>query len=53
LKGFPLSSPLTDGWYELLSAMQDVRSFAKEELADDESILLNKLIADVTGVVYR
>jgi len=31
LKGYPLSSPLTDGWAELLDALESVRAFASDE----------------------
>ena len=36
LRGYPLTSPSTDGWAELLTALQDVRSFAGSELTDAE-----------------
>jgi hypothetical protein len=36
LRGYPLVSPLTDGWGELLLALQDVRAFTRDELTEDE-----------------
>ena len=36
LRGYPLSSPLTDGWAELIAALKDVRAFAREELSAEE-----------------
>ena len=32
LQGYPLSSPLIDGWADLLKALEDVRAFAKTEI---------------------
>ena len=53
LQGFPLSSPLTDGWGQLLDAMQSVRAFVKDELFESELLTLNELIAAVSKLVYR
>src|SRR5262249_41693960 len=36
LAGYPLTSPLTDGWGDLLRALQDVRAFAGDDLTEAE-----------------
>lgn len=48
-----MSSTLTDGWGELLDALQNVRSFAKDELAKDETAALNEIIGAVSLIIYR
>ena len=53
LHGYPLSSPFTDGWGELLTALQDVRAFARDELTDAERPILDDCIKGVERVVYR
>ena len=53
LRGYPLSSPLTDGWGDLLLALQDVRAFARTELTDSEQATLDECIRTVERVVYR
>lgn len=52
-KGYPLSSPLTDGWAELLDALESVRAFASEELTDEEKVIIGQLIAVISKAVYR
>ena len=53
LKGYPLTSPMTDGWAELLTALQDVRAFARTELTEQERIMVDDCIRAVDRVVYR
>ena len=53
LPAYPLSSPLTDGWGELLIALQEVRAFAKEELTPDERKLLDNCISAVETALHR
>jgi len=44
LRGYPLSSPLTDGWGELLLALQDVRAFARDEITASERAEVNACV---------
>ena len=53
LQGYPLSSPLTDGWSELLLALQNVRAFARSELTEAERAALEDCIRAVDRIVYR
>ena len=53
LKGYPLTSPMTDGWAELLTALQNVRAFARTELTEQERIMVDDCIRAVDRVVYR
>jgi hypothetical protein len=53
LAGYPLSSPLTDGWGDLLKALQDVRAFARDELTEAERATVDECIRAVERVVYR
>ena len=53
LHGFPLTSPLTDGWSELLTALQDVRAFARSEITEPERATLETCIRDVDRIVHR
>lgn len=49
--GYPLPSPLTDGWGELLVALKDVRAFAGSELTNAESDTVNECIVAVDRVL--
>ena len=53
LRGYPVVSPLGDGWGELLLALQDVRAFARDELIAEEQKLLEDCIRTVDGAVHR
>jgi hypothetical protein len=53
LAGYPLTSPLTDGWGELYDALRNVRSFSRDELAHVEMDAVNELITEVGKIVYR
>jgi len=49
LRGYPMTSPLTDGWGELLLALMDVRAFALDELTEGE----RKFVDDCIGTIER
>jgi hypothetical protein len=53
LRGYPLVSPLGDGWGELLIALQDVRAFARDELTAEEFKVLEGCIRAVDTAVHR
>ena len=53
LPGYPLTSPLTDGWGELLIALQNVRAFARNELTADEQEMLEECIRAVDSAIHR
>ena len=53
LAGYPLSSPFTDGWGDLLKALQDVRAFAQDELTEAERGTVDECIRMVERRVYR
>jgi hypothetical protein len=53
LRGYPMASPFTDGWGELLIALQDVRAFARDELTDAERTTVDVLIRAVERVMAR
>ena len=53
LRGYPLVSPLGDGWGELLIALQDVRAFARDELTAEEFKVLEDCIRAVDTAVHR
>ncbi len=53
LRGYPLTSPSTDGWAELLTALQDVRSFAGSELTDAEETTVDDCIRLVETAFHR
>jgi hypothetical protein len=53
LRGYPVSSPFTDGWGDLMIALQDVRAFAPDELTNAECATLDDCISAVERVVHR
>jgi hypothetical protein len=53
LRGYPLSSPFTDGWGDLLIALQDVRAFARSELTEAEQLAVDDCIRAVERVLQR
>jgi hypothetical protein len=53
LRGYPLVSPLGDGWGELLKSLQDVRAFARKELTAEEFKVLEDCIRAVDAAVHR
>ena len=53
LQGYPLASPLTDGWADLLKALEDVQAFAGDEIIASERQITGELIRAVHRIVYR
>jgi hypothetical protein len=53
LPAYPLSSPLTDGWGELLIALQDVRAFARDELTAGERKMVDDCVRAVETALHR
>lgn len=53
LPGYPLGSPLGEGWGELLIALQNVRAFARNELTADEQKTLEDCIRAVDAALHR
>ena len=53
LRGYPLSSGLTDDWGNLLEALENVRAFARDELTEEETKTVGELIGFVSRVVCR
>jgi hypothetical protein len=53
LRGYPLTSALSDGWGDLLTALQDVRAFARSELTDAERTTVDDCIRLVETALHR
>jgi hypothetical protein len=53
LLAYPLSSPFTDGWGELLIALQNVRALARHEVTAEEFKVLEDCIRAVDAVLHR
>ncbi len=53
LQGWPLSNLLTDGWGDLLKALENVRAFAAKELTEQDAQKLADSIVKATKIVYR
>jgi hypothetical protein len=53
LPGYPLSSPFTDGWSELLIALKNARAFAGDELTEGELITVDECIRTVEQALRR
>jgi len=53
LKGYPLTSPLTDSWADLMTALQDVRAFAREEITPEELKSVDECIREIERAVQR
>ena len=53
LPGYPLTSPLADGWAALFTALQDVRAFAGKDMTDEERRTVDECIRVVDKAVYR
>ena len=53
LRGWPLTSGLTDGWAAFLDALKKVRAFARDELTPSESEAVDDLIRVAERAVYR
>jgi hypothetical protein len=53
LRGYPLANRLTDGWAELMTALKDVRAFAREEITQEEAKSVDECIRVIERMVYR
>lgn len=53
LQGYPLVNPLTDGWADLLRALQDVRAFAREQIMPEELKSVDECIRVIDRVIHR
>jgi hypothetical protein len=53
LPGYPPSTMLTDGLGELLTALQNVRAFAREEITPAELQSLDECIRVLERSIYR
>ena len=53
LAGYPITSPLTDGWAELLKALEGVRAVAGNELTREDADSVEKLIGATSAIVFR
>ena len=53
LRGYPLVNPLTDGWADLMRALQDVRAFAREEITPKELKSIDECIRVIDRIVHR
>ena len=51
LSGYPMTTPLNDGWGELLRSLLDVRAFARDELTQVERALIDRCIATIERVM--
>jgi hypothetical protein len=49
LRGYPMTTPLSDGWGELLLGLLDVRAFAAGELIQAE----RKMVDDCIRIIER
>lgn len=47
LRGYPLTTPLPDGWGELLLGLLDVRAFAGGELLPSERTMVDDCIGSI------
>lgn len=53
LRGYPLTSPFTDGWGELLIALQDVRALARNEITEGELASVDDCVRAVEQAMRR
>ena len=53
LNGYPLVNRLTDGWADLMIALQNVGAFACGELTEEELAMVNECVRVTERVVYR
>lgn len=47
LRGYPLANQLTDGWAQLMAALQDTRAFAREEITAEELSVLDECVRTI------
>jgi len=48
-----MTSPMTDGWGELLTALQDVRAFARDELTEAERGAVEECTRTIDRAVHQ
>ena len=53
LRGYPLVNPLTDGWADLITALRDVRAFAREQVTPEELKSVDECIRAIDRIVHR
>jgi len=53
LPSFPLTNPLTDGWADLLRALEEVRACCRDRLPESELETIQDCIVAVQRIVYR
>ena len=53
LNGDPLSNHLTDGWADLMTALQNVRAFARQEITPEELAAVDECVRATEKAVYR
>lgn len=53
LPAYPLPSPLSDGWADLLRALEDVRACCRDRLPESEIETIQDCIVAVQRIVYR
>ena len=53
LRAYPVTNQLTDGWADLMTALQDVRSFVRQEITVDELTKVDACISEIEAIVYR
>lgn len=53
LRAYPLVNPLTDGWADLMTALQDVRAFARKQITPEELKAVDECIRVIDKVVHR
>jgi len=53
LQAYPLVNPLTDGWADLMTALQNVRAFAREQITHEELKSVDECIRMIDRVVHR
>jgi hypothetical protein len=47
LSGYPLAGPLTDGWAELMTALENVRAFASGEVTPQQLRIVDECVRGI------
>ena len=53
LRGYPLPIDVTDSWIDLLTALKDVRAFAREQITPEELQSVDECVREIERRVYR
>lgn len=53
LRGYPLANRLTDSWADLMTALKDVRAFARQEITPEEAKSVDECIRVIERAVYK